>query len=202
MEFKEVIQERYATKKFDGTELEESKVKELLEMIKLSASSFGLQPFKVLVIKDREVKEKLSKASWDQPQITTCSHLLVFCSDKDVKSRITEYEQMMKDAGIPEDKVSTYIGMMRGFEEGLSEDHKLTWAQRQTYIAVGNAINGAKDLGFDSCPMEGFSAEEYSKTLELDENLVPTCLVPIGIAADEAHPKIRFKDEELFQYYP
>ena len=108
------------------------------------------------------------------------------------------FKQMMKDAGVPEEKIKEYIGMMRGFEEGLSPEHKLSWAQRQTYIALGNAVNGAKSLGFDSCPMEGFSPEEYTKILNLPKHLIPTALVAIGIAADEPMPKIRYPKEDLF----
>jgi len=198
MEFNEIVKKRYATKKFNGKKIPEDKLNELLEIIRYAASSFGLQPYAIKVIADKETKEKLLDASWKQPQITTCSHLLVFCADTNIKSHIDLYEQMMKDAGIPEENIKSYIGIMQGFEEGLSKEKKLTWAQRQTYIAVGNAINGAKSLGFDSCPMEGFLPEEYSKLLNLPENLVPTALVTIGYAADEPKPKIRFPKEKLF----
>jgi len=88
--------------------------------------------------------------------------------------------------------------MMRGFENGLSEDKKLIWAQKQAYIALSNAINGAKALGFDSCPMEGFNAEEYSKLLNLPKNLVPTVICLVGYAADVPRNKIRYAKEELF----
>ena len=198
MEFKEIVQKRYATKKFDGKKLPQDKVDELFEIIRMSPSSFGLQPWVVKVIEDKEEKEKLLGATWKQPQITSCSHLLVFCADTDIKSRIDKYEQMMKGAGSSEEGTKTYIGMMRGFEEGLSEDKRLSWSQRQTYLAIGNAVNGAKSLGFDSCPMEGFQPEEYSKILQLPEHIVPVALVTIGYAADEPIPKIRYPKDKLF----
>jgi len=198
MEFKEIVQKRYATKKFDGKKLPQDKVDELFEIIRMAPSSFGLQPWVVKVIEDKETKEKLLGATWKQPQITSCSHLLVFCANTDIKSRIDKYGELMKDKGTPEDKIKAYTDIMRGFEEGLSEDKRLSWSQRQTYLAIGNAVNGAKSLGFDSCPMEGFSPEEYSKLLELPKHLVPTALVTIGYAADEPRPKIRYSKEELF----
>lgn len=198
MEFKEIAQKRYATKKFDGTILDQSKVDELCELIRLSASSFGLQPWKVNIVKDKEIKEKLAPAAWNQDQITTCSHILVFCANTQVKDHIDKFEKMLEASGASEESRKTYVGMMRGFEEGMSDEHKLGWAQRQLYLAVANAINGAKALGFDSCPMEGFSEEEFSKILELPKHLVPTCLVTIGIASDVPKPKIRFAKEDLF----
>ena len=198
MEFKEIVNKRYATKKFDGSKISDEKLNELLELIRMSASSYGLQPWKVKIVGDKETKGKLSPASWNQAQITTCSHILVFCADSNIKERIEKYEKMMLDSGIPKENVDTLAGMMKGFEEGLTDDKKISWAERQTYIAIGNAINGAKSLGFDSCPMEGFSPEEYIKILELPENLHPVALVTIGIAADKPHPKIRYSKEDLF----
>ncbi len=198
MEFNEMLTKRYACKKFNSEKISDEQLSSLLEMVKLAPSSFGLQPFKVLVISDDETKEKLLSASFNQPQITTCSHLLVFCANKDVKERIDSYEQKMKDGGVPEEKVSAYIGMMRGFLEGLTDEHKVAWAQRQIYIALANALYGAKFLGFESCPMEGFNPQDYSEILGLDDELVPTVLAPVGFPADEQPPKTRFSDEDLF----
>jgi nitroreductase / dihydropteridine reductase len=133
----------------------------------------------------------LAPVSWNQPQITSCSHLLVFCADTNVNGIISKIERMMPDA-------KGYIDMMKGFAKPLNEEQIKSWAQRQTFLALANAINGAKSLGFDSCPMEGFSPEEYSKILNLPRNIVPTALCPIGYAADEPRPKMRFKKEEVF----
>ena len=198
MEFSEIVQKRYATKKFSGEQLPEEKINALLEIIRMAASSYGLQPWKIKVISDKETKEKLAPASYNQPQITNCSHLLVFCANTDINGNIDKYEQFLKDAGTPEDKVEMSIKTMRGFDKGLSAEQKLCWAQRQLYIAIGNAINGAKSLGFDSCPMEGFDADKYKEILNLPDNLKATALVTIGIAADEATPKIRFSKEDMF----
>lgn len=198
MEFKEILEKRYATKLFDGKKIPEEKIEELKEYIRLAPSSFGLQPFKVMVIEGKDTKEALLPASYNQKQITTCSHLLVFCAYTNIKERIDEVEKMMKDAKVPEEKYSTYIGMMRDFEKNIPEDRRVIWAQKQCYIALGNALNGAKALGFDSCPMEGFDANAYSKILGLPENLIPTIVCPVGYGADTPHPKMRFKKEELF----
>ncbi len=90
------------------------------------------------------------------------------------------------------------VDMMKGSMSGRIRDQVLNWAQKQCYIALGNGINGAKSLGFDSCPMEGFDAEQYSKILSLPKNLVPTVIMPVGYAVDAPRTKIRFSNEDLF----
>ena len=198
MEFKDIVMKRYATKKFDGKKIEQKKVDELLEIIRMSASSFGLQPYKIKVISDQKLKEELSPATWNQPQINSCSHLLIFCADTDIKTHVNLLEKAMIKNGAKKEDIKGYIDIMNGFEQKLGDSEKLTWSQGQAYIALGNAINGAKSLGFDSCPMEGFNAVEYSKILKLPKNIVPTALCPIGYAADVQPPKARLTKEELF----
>ncbi len=196
MEFETIIQERYAVKMFDGRKLPEPKVKKLLEMIRYAPSSFNIQPWVIEIVTGPELKKKLTPASMNQKQIESCSHLLVFCANKDIAGNIDKLEKLMKKAGAN----TGYIDIMRGFDKSLSDEQKLSWAQRQTYLALGNALNGAKSLGFDSCPMEGFDPKAYSKILNLKSNLVPTALCPIGYASDKPTPKLRFPSEEVFMY--
>ncbi len=87
MDFKEIVMARYANKSFDGRKIPESRFKELEEIIRHSPSSYNLQPWKFLVVRDQETKEKLKKFAWDQPQITTCSHLIIMCADTDLESK-------------------------------------------------------------------------------------------------------------------
>ena len=195
MDFKEIVEKRYATKKFDGKRIPEQKVKELLELIRLSASSFNLQPWKIKVVTDQEVKKKLTPVSWNQPQIESCSHLLVLCADTNVN--VDKLEELMLKNGARKEEIQGYVNMMHDFVKKLNEKEKLEWATRQVYIALGNALNGAKSLGFDSCPTEGFNVEEYAKILHLPKNLVPTLVCPIGYAADTPKLKLRFAREEL-----
>ncbi len=200
MKFDKIVMERYATKLFDKRTLPESKVDTLLEIIRYAPSSFNIQPWAVQVITDQATKEKLSGASWNQPQITSCSHLLVFCADTDILANIEELEKLMIGSGAKPSEIKQFIDMMKNFEKGLDSNQKLAWAQRQTYLALGNALNGAKSLGFDSCPMEGFDPKEYSNILNLPDNIVPTALCPIGYAKDKPNPKLRFPKEKVFRY--
>lgn len=198
MDFEAIVRERYATKLFDGRKIPEEKVSQFLGIIRYAPSSFNIQPWKIIVVTDPKVKEKLAPASWNQPQIMSCSHLLVFCANKDIAGNIDKLEKLMIKAGAKPEDIKPYIEMMRNFEKSLSDEQKLAWAQRQMFLALGNAVNGAKALGFDSCPMEGFNPEEYIKILRLPNNLAPTALCPIGYATDKPKPKIRFPVEEVF----
>jgi len=196
MEFEQIVHERYAVKLFDGRKIPESKVNKLLEMIRYAPSSFNIQPWVVKVVTDSKIKERLTPASMNQKQIESCSHLLVFCANKDIAGNIDKLEKLMKKVGAN----TGYIDIMRGFDKSLSDEQKLSWSQRQTYLALGNALNGAKSLGFDSCPMEGFDPEAYAKILDLPSNLVPTALCPIGYASDKPNQKLRFPIEEVFVF--
>ena len=198
MEFKQIVSERYATKKFDGKTIEQKRVDELLEIIRLAPSSWNLQPWKIKIVTDSKLKEKLRAASWNQEQITTCSHLFIFCANKDIEAQIKALEKLMLSTKVPEQTVKEYVEVVQGAFKNMPEDKKLSWAQRQVYIALENALLGAKASGFDSCPMEGFDAEAYAKILELPKNLVPTVVCPIGFAADTPKPKTRFAAKDVF----
>jgi nitroreductase len=194
MEFNEIVKARYATKMFNGNMIPPTKIDELLEIIRMSASSFGLQPYKIKVVSDKQMKDALTPATFNQPQVSNCSHLLVFCIDTNVNAKIAKYEKMLIENGTTEDKAKEFSAMLRNNMQSMTAE----WAARQVYIAVGNAINGAKSLGFDSCPLEGFNPIEYVKLLSLPPNLVPVVLVAVGYAADTPRPKIRYSKEELF----
>ncbi len=89
--------------------------------------------------------------------------------------------------------------MIREFIKTLNQEQRLVWAQKQVYIALSNALNGAKALGFDSCPMEGFSPKDFAKAPNLPKNIVPTVLAPVGFASDKPRKKLRFERDEVFQ---
>ena len=106
--------------------------------------------------------------------------------------------RMMEEAGRPEEMRDSVMEKARGMFGGMSSDQKLDWARHHAYLAVGNAVNGAKSLGIDSCPMAGFDPAEYSRILEIPGHLVPTILCALGYAADKPMKKIRFTREEIF----
>ena len=198
MEFRDIVMKRYATKKFDGRKVPEAKMKELQELIRFAPSALNVQPWKVKVITDQKVKEQLKPATYDQEQVTTCSHLLVFCANTDFEGLLGRLEGLMRQAKWSDEDVKMVLEMSRQYFLSPPPEVRLAMAQHHVYLALGNALNGATSLGLDSCPMGGFDPKEYSRILGLPGHLVPTMLCPVGYAADKPEPKIRFPGEEIF----
>lgn len=189
--------QRYAVKKFNGKAVPEEKINELIELVRFAPSALDLQPWRIRVITDQKLKEQLRPAAFNQEQITTCSHLLVFCADPDYDSLITKLSALLKANQVPQEVQAMVTGMAAQFAGSMSPEQRLAWSQAQTYLALGNALNGAKALGFDSCPMGGFNPDEFTRILEIPKPLVPVMLCPVGYAADKPMPKLRFRKEEI-----
>jgi nitroreductase/dihydropteridine reductase len=198
MDYAEVVMQRYATKKFDGRMIDDAKVIQLLDIIRYSPSAFNLQPWRIKVVTAARIKEKLLPATNNQPQVVTCSHLLVFCANPELEPLIGKVEDTLNQTDMPKDVIGQYIQLITGYVTTMTPDRKLAFAREQVHIALCNAVNGAKALGFDSCPMGGFDPNAYADMLFLPEPLVPTVLCAIGYAADTPQQKIRFPREEIF----
>jgi nitroreductase / dihydropteridine reductase len=198
MDYAEVVMQRYATKKFDGRMIDDAKVIQLLDIIRYSPSAFNLQPWRIKVVTAARIKEKLLPATNNQPQVVTCSHLLVFCANPELEPLIGKVEDTLNQTDMPKDVIGQYIRLITGYVTKMTPDRKLAFAREQVHIALCNAVNGAKALGFDSCPMGGFDPNAYADMLFLPEPLVPTVLCAIGYAADAPQQKIRFPREEIF----
>jgi nitroreductase / dihydropteridine reductase len=197
MQFKDIVMERYAVKKFNGKLVPEEKINELIDLVRFAPSALDLQPWKIKVVTDQKQKEQLRAAAFNQEQITTCSHLLVFCADPDYDSLIKKLGALLQQNHIPKETQAMITGMAAQFAGGMSPEQRLAWSQAQTYLALGNALNGAKSLGFDSCPMGGFNPDEFIRILQIPKPLVPVMLCPVGYAADKPMPKLRFRKEDI-----
>ena len=197
MEFTEIVMSRYATKKFDGKKIPQAKVDQLLELVRFAPSALNLQPWRIRIVTDQATKEALKPAAFGQEQVTTCSHLLVFCADPDYGALIRKLGAILTGNGVPEETRKMITGMAETFSGPMSPEQRLAWSQAQTYLALGNALNGAKALGFDSCPMGGFDPHEFARILKIPPPLVPVMLCPIGYAADRPLPKARFAREDI-----
>lgn len=198
---------RYATKKFNSDKkISNSDLEILKEAIQLSSSSYGLQPYKVLIIENEEIRKQLQPASWGQSQITDASHLLVFASETNVDAEyITRYaENMAKTRNIPFDSVKGYADFMIGNIASLTPEKQIIWAQKQAYLALGNLLNAAAELKIDVTPMEGFLPEQYNEILGLKEKgLHATLVATIGYRHEEDetqhYAKVRKPITELFE---
>jgi nitroreductase len=198
---------RYATKKFDSSKkVPQADLDELLEAIRLAPSSFGLQPWKFVVVSDKKTKEKLREYA-DQPQITDASHLIVLCARKDVdESLIKKYVDITaKTREMPRDTLNGYEQMMTGFRKSMSDEAVLEWSKKQVYLALGVLLTSAAEKKIDACPMEGFDPKGFDKVLGLDkQNLASTVLCAIGYRSkDDKYAdakKVRFDRKEIFTF--
>jgi nitroreductase/dihydropteridine reductase len=197
MEFKDIVMQRYATKKFDGKKIPDEKISELIELVRFAPSALNLQPWKIKIVTDQKLKDLLKPAAFGQEQVTTCSHLLVFCADPDYDGLMKRLGDLLQKNKVPEDARKMILGMASQIATTMSSEQRLAWSQAQTYLALGNALNGAKSLGFDSCPMGGFNPDEFTKILKIPKPLVPVMLCPVGYAADKPMPKMRFAKEDI-----
>ena len=198
MEFKDIVMERYAAKRFDGRIIDDPTLFKLLDIIRYSPSAFNLQPWKIKVITASRIKINLLPHTNNQLQVTTCSHLFVFCANTELEKLADKAVDSLARSGLPPDTVSQYMTMIREYIGSMSEEQRNTFAREQIHIALGNAVNGAKSLGLDSCPMGGFDPVAYADILFLPEGFIPVVLCAMGYAADKPHPKWRLPREEVF----
>lgn len=201
MSFIQNLNWRYATKKFDGREISKEDLASVLESIKLAPTSFGLQPFHLTVIKDSGIKESLKALSWNQEQVTSCSHVLVFSSRTDFLERTDDFFKLMTGGNSEiEEKLKGYKEMIVGTVKDLEGYQAVTWAGKQAYIALGFALATCAELSIDSCPMEGFDRDGFKKALGLPEHFHPQVMLTVGYRdpSDTVRPKVRFSNDDLF----
>ena len=199
---------RYATKKFDATKkISDSDLETILEAGRLSASSYGLQPYHVFVITDPEVRAKLKAASWNQTQVTDASHLLVIANQTTFGEELVDnyIDNVSATRGVPVADLQDYANFMKSSFTDKSDEQKAQWTAKQAYILLGNLLQVAAELKIDACPMEGFEAEKYNEILGLnDKNLSAAVLLPIGYRSEEDdtqhYAKVRKSKETLFTH--
>jgi nitroreductase len=200
---------RYATKAFDPSKKIAPDLWEKLEdTLVLSPSSFGLQPYKFLVINDAAKREELMGYAWGQRQVVDASHFVVFAGRTSAtEDEINEFLELTASArNDPKASLDGYAGMIRGFL--LNDDFKAFaphWTARQAYIALGNLLTSAALLGVDACPMEGLDPAKFTEALGLaDEGYAALVGCALGYrSADDKYaslPKVRFDKSKLVQH--
>jgi nitroreductase len=197
---------RYATKKFDVTKKVTKKdLDTLKEAIRLSTSSYGLQPYKILIVENPEIRAKLQPVSWGQAQITEASHLFVFANIVDIQeNHIDDYiNNIIKTRELKVEDLKGYADFMKSKITTLDIVMKSVWTSKQTYLALANLMNAAAELKIDVTPMEGFEAEKYNEILELNElGLNASLVATVGYRHAEDltqhYVKVRKSNNELF----
>lgn len=197
---------RYATKKYDTTKkVSDEDLQIIKEAIQLTATSYGLQLYKAIIIKDQETRNKLVEASWGQKQVADASALIVLANYTSVTpENVDSYADRMSEVrGVPSEDLKGFTEFVKGSMANMSQEVQQIWTGKQTYIALGNILAACAELKIDSTPMEGFVAEKYNEILGLnDKGLNASVIIPIGYRADDdaysALPKVRRKDEDFF----
>ena len=185
----EKLKWRYATKKFDSTKkLSKNQIGILKKIFTLTATSYGLQPLKMLVVCNQKIKNDLLEHSYNQQQVADCSHLLVICIKTNIDSNYidAQFDLEKKIRGTSEEIISDFRAYLKNnFNTKTSEEIE-NQSINQAYIALGNLMTVCAYEGIDSCPMEGFNPEEFDKALDLkNQQLKPVLLLPVGFRADD-----------------
>ena len=199
---------RYSAKKFDTSRIvSEQDLTTLKEAIRLSPSSYGLQPYKVLIVENLSIREKLRTAAWGQAQITDASHLFVFANDINFDgSKIDQYiENISNIREIPVENLLGYSDFMKSKLIPLEYGTKADWTSKQAYLALGNLLNAAADLRIDVTPMEGFDTFAFNEILGLEQlGVSASVAAAVGYRhtedATQHYKKVRKSNEELFIY--
>ncbi len=205
----EALNWRYAVKKFDKQKtISQDLWHALEESLMLTPSSYGLQPWKFIVVTNKELRQKLTSVSWNQKQVEDCSHLVVFAvKEKMDEAHVQSFvDQMAKVRGIDVSSIEGYRKMMIGdVVSGARGKVAFEWAARQAYIALGNFMTSCAMLNIDTCPMEGIDPVKYDEILGIAGTGWKTVVAcPSGYrAADDQYAslkKVRFSRETLIQH--
>lgn len=204
--FLEAFEWRYATKKMNGQEIPEEKLNDILEAIRLSPSSLGFTPYTILVIKDKETREKLLPHCYNQSQITASSAVIVFAAWKNFNTeQVDSYmKEIAETRNIPLESLDGFAANIKGKINNSTPLDLEIWAAKQTYIALGFGMAAAALSAVDATPMEGFNPAGVNEILGLEEKgMTASCILALGYR-DEANDflatakKVRRKKEDLF----
>jgi len=185
----EALQWRYATKKFDNAKiLPQEKIEVLKNAFNLTATSYGLQPIKLVIIHNKEMQQKLVDLSMNQKQVSTASHVLVLCIEREVDKKFIEnyFNQVRKIRATPEEILNPFKDFLINDFENKQIDEIHAWATNQAFLALGTLMTVCAIEGIDSCPMEGFEPKKYDECLGLEKlNLKSVLVLPIGYRAPD-----------------
>ena len=203
----EALNWRYATKEFDPSKkISDKDLDVITESLRLTASSFGLQPWKFLIISNQDVKNSLLEHSWGQKQVIDCSHHIVFCHPSNFTDENVDFflQDTAKSRGQTLEELEGYGKIMKGFLSHQDETQKRIWMKDQVYIALGNLLTTCALMNIDACPMEGINQAKYNEVLGLsDKGLMSAVACPIGYRNNSdkyaTSPKVRFAKSEVIE---
>jgi hypothetical protein len=189
MDVVEKLRWRYATKKFDAKKkLSGDQLGLLKKSFNLTPTSYGLEPLKLILISNDNLREELLEHSGNQRQVVTASHLLVLCIETKVDQNFikTSFDRAQEIRQTPDEIIMPYKEFLLGFFEDMNAEEKEIWATNQVYLALGNLLTTCAAHQIDACPMEGFDAEAYDRVLKLKEKgLASKIILPVGFRAED-----------------
>ncbi len=198
---------RYATKAFDTSKkIENEDLNTLIEAFRLTPSSFGLQPWKLFVVKSQMLKDSLVEHSWNQPQISDCSELFVLARPTSFTE--SDVDEFVKDIADTRDQsiedIQWYSDMMKWFLSNMDDDAKKVWIEKQIYIALGNLMTVCAQMEIDSCPVEWFVSAKYDELLWLTDKWYASVVVlPVGYRDNSdkyaAAKKVRYSTDRVVE---
>ena len=198
---------RYATKNMSGEIVNSDKLETILAATNLAATSYGLQPFTILVVSNTGIKAKLQEAAYGQTQVGSSSAVLVFAVPLKITTADIEgfINLVATTRSMPVEALDGYKGMILSTVGALPAEQQQIWSAKQAYIALGTALAAAAEQKVDACPMEGFDAVKFDEILGLTEKgLKSVVIMPIGYrSADDAtanYLKVRKSESELFHF--
>ena len=192
----EQLRWRYATKKFDADKrLTNKQIEVIKQAFDLTATSFGLQPLKLLIVSDKAIKKELVQYSFNQQMVGDCSHLLIFCIEDTIDSAFVKnyFKQVKATRATPDEILNPYQEYLIQYVEGMKPNEAREWMTKQAYLAMGNLLTVCAMESIDACPMEGFDPVEYDRALGLGKlGLHAVLVMPIGYrAADDLHSELK-----------
>lgn len=201
-DFERAMEFRYSCKLFDKSrKIPKEDLEFILNQGRMSPSSMGMEPTRYLVIENIELRERIQEVCWNQPQITTCSHLIAFLSMRNLRSSNSYVESQIRRKDIPEEIVGKILNVYKNFIDPRSDEEILEWAKRQSYLASANMMTAAASIEIDSCPIEGFDIEKLREILPYDKSEFDIAyMVAFGYRADEPKRRARLDLEDLVFY--
>lgn len=208
MNYLEALYQRYSVKKFEkGHQVPADVLQNILEAGKLSASSLGLQPYRIIVAESEEIKEKLIPAFYNPTQISTCSHLLIIVSNNEIEEEYVGnyFSHISETREIPLENLQQFRESINKHMTTLTKEDVMSWAQKQSYIVLGNLMFAAALEKIDTCPMEGYRQEKIDEILNLNpekEKTAVTLALGYRSAEDEFQnlKKVRKPNDRLFKF--
>jgi len=203
-QFMEAMHYRHACKVFDANKkISDENMHTILESAQLSPSSFGIEPWKFLVITNEELKAKIRPHCWDQVQITSCSHLvIVLAAIEDAKVVEGSVKSRFERWGLQGERLDSLLNLYANHLKDtlISDENIYSWTARQTYLAAANMMTSAAYLQIDSCPIEGFEKDKVEEVLGLDRSKYQLSMVlPFGYRLNPAQPKTRLDFDQVVE---